>query len=96
MTNLSDLEINLDGMEESLKIIEKCLNEIIHNHELSPAEMRIRASTCVNAVNRYTRTANRNVRLLNDQAFYLLDKVRKIHEDTQAEYENKVSEYDIH
>ena len=96
MPNLSDLEINLDGMEDSLKIIEKSLNDIIHNLELTPSEMRNKASICVQAVNKYTKIANRNVRLLNEQAYYLLDKVRKIQENTESEIDNQASVYDIH
>lgn len=96
MSNLSDLEINLDGMEDSLKIVEKTLNEIIHNFELTPTEMRTQASICVQAVNRYTKIANRNVRLLNEQAYYLLDKVRKIQENDEPEIESDGSAYDIH
>ncbi len=96
MTNISDLEINLDGLQESLKEIEKFLNDIIHNHELSVEEMRTKASLCAKAVNRYTKIANRNVHLLNEQAFYLLKKVQKIQEETQQNGKAGESDYEIH
>ncbi len=96
MPNLSDLEINLDGMEDSLKIIEKSLNEIIHNVELTPSEIRTKASICMQAVNRYTKITNKNVRLLNEQAYYLLDKVRKIQEKTESGIEGDETAYEIH
>jgi conjugal transfer/entry exclusion protein len=80
MQNISDLEINLDGLEESLKAIEKQLRDIINNKSLSIEDIRNRAVLCQEAVNRYTGTANRNIGLLNEQAQFLLKKVQLIQE----------------
>jgi hypothetical protein len=81
MVNIGDLEINLDGLQEGLRDIEKLLNDIIRNDRLTPDEMREKATLCMGAVNRYTQIANRNIHLLNEQTRYLLKKVNSMLEE---------------
>ncbi len=83
MAKLSDLEINLDGIQETTKLIEKLLNEIIHNDQLTIEAIKKKALLCLDTVNRHTGITNRNVRLLNQQANYLLKKVQKLQEDQE-------------
>ncbi len=97
MEKLSDLERNLDGVQETSKLIEKLLNEIIYNDHLTIEEIKEKASLCLDTVNRYTGITNRNVRLLNQQANYLLKKVQKMQEEEQenGSTPNEDSEFEI-
>lgn len=95
MEDISQLEINIDGMQESLQEIETLLNEIILDRELTMDQVREKATQCMEAVNRYTKVANRNVRLLNEQAMLLFKKVQQIQQETRKDDPSNDSEYDI-
>ena len=93
MTKISDLEINLEGLQEALNDINALLNDMITSNSLTVEAAREKARHCRDAVDKYTFIANRNIRLLNEQARYLLDKVRQIQE---AEQNRSDEGYDIH
>lgn len=82
MKTIQELEINLDGMQESLQEIESLLNDIIFGENLSVDEIKARAKKCKDAVDRYTGISNSNVQLLNQQAQYLLKRVKEIQQNT--------------
>lgn len=84
MKTISDLDFNPEELQQALKAIEDHLNQMIHNPDLTVSEMRETARRCLKAVNDYTGMANRNIRLLNEQALYLLKKVQALQAEIQG------------
>lgn len=82
------MNIDWEGLQDSSRTIERLLNEIILNDEITLQEARNNATLCLNVLNNYTATANKNIHLLNEQAQMMLKKVKEVLGDSEIDDPN--------
>lgn len=85
LPTVEDMNIDWEGLQESSKTIERLLNEIIQNEDITLQEAKKNAALCLNVLNNYTATANKNIHLLNEQAQMMLKKVKQVLMESQID-----------